>query len=381
MTDTTIIVPTFNEGGNVEVLLRRLAAALPEDHDTEVLFVDDSTDDTPDRIRAVGRAGLMPVRLLHRAGAERVGGLAGAVTAGIRASEADFVVVMDGDLQHPPELVPELRRVAGDADVAVASRYVGDGDSSGLAGAWRRSVSGASTLLARSCFPRRVGKVCTDPMTGFFCLRRDAVDLTRLRPRGFKILLEVLARHDLRVVELPFAFGERHDGESKASWRNGLHFLYQMASLRMGRMSRFAVVGGLGTVVNLAVMWVLVHLGTPYVAAAIVAAEVSIGHNFLMQERFVFRDMRDGVHSFRVRMLQFFAFNNIETLLRLPFLVLLVSGLGMFSVLAQAITLAVAFVVRFFFVSRVVYRPAPVPTAPVVPAGLDDERVGSHRQG
>lgn len=367
MTATTIVVPTFNEGGNVEVLVRRLATALERPQDAEVLFVDDSTDDTPRRIEAVAEAGFMPVRLLHRPAGERTGGLAGAVSAGIEASDADYVVVMDGDLQHPPELVPELRRVAGDVDLAVASRYTGEGDSSGLAGRWRRSVSSLSTLLARSCFPRRVGAVCTDPMTGFFCIRRDAVELERLRPRGFKILLEILARHELRVVELPFAFGERHDGDSKASWRQGVHFLHQMASLRMGRMSRFALVGALGTLVNLAIMWLLVTAAVPYVLAAVVAAELSILHNFLMQERFVFRDMRQGVHGRRSRVLQFFAFNNIETLLRLPFLVLLVSGLGMFPVLAQGLTLAVAFLLRFFFVSRVVYRPRPVRTASVVP--------------
>jgi dolichol-phosphate mannosyltransferase len=377
--DTTVVVPTYNEGGNVEVLVRRLAAALDDPSRSEVLFVDDSDDDTPARIEAVASAGHMPVRLLHRPAGSREGGLAGAVTAGLSDSRADYVVVMDGDLQHPPELVPELRRVAGDVDLAVASRYTGDGDSSGLAGTWRRSVSSTSTLLARSCFPRRVGKVCTDPMTGFFCVRREAVELDRLRPRGFKILLEILARHDLSVVELPFAFGERHEGESKASWRNGLHFLHQMASLRMGRMSRFAAVGALGTLVNLVVMWALVSVQVPYVAAAVVAAEVSILHNFLMQERFVFRDMRDGVHSWRTRILQFFAFNNVETLLRLPFLVLLVSGLGMFSVVAQAITLAVAFLLRFFFVSRVVYRSRPVPTAEVVPEGLEVEAVGARR--
>lgn len=375
MTDTTIVVPTYNEGGNVAVLVRRLAAALERPEHSEVLFVDDSTDDTPQRIEALCRDAAMPVRLLHRPAGERVGGLAGAVAAGVAASDADYVVVMDGDLQHPPELVPELRRAAGGVDLAVASRYVGGGDAGGLAGTWRRSVSGLSTLLARSCFPRRVGKVCTDPMTGFFCFRRDAVDLDRLRPRGFKILLEVLARHDLRVVELPFAFGDRHDGESKASWQNGVHFLYQMASLRMGRMSRFAVVGGLGTLVNLAIMWALVSVSVPYLAAAVVAAEVSILHNFLMQERFVFRDMRDGVHGWTARILQFFAFNNLETLLRLPFLVLLVSGVGMFSVWAQAITLAVAFLLRFFFVSRVVYRPAPVPAFGRVPDGMDDTAV------
>ena len=355
---TTVIVPTFNEGANVRTLVDRLSAAL-RGRSVEILIVDDSTDDTPAQVRRVAATADLPVRLLHREGADRIGGLAGAVTAGIHASTSDFVVVMDGDLQHPPELVPDLLDAADDVDLAVASRYGGDGDSSGLSSGYRRWVSSGSTVIAQACFPRRVGRVCTDPMTGFFCFRRSSVDMTRLRPRGFKILLEILARHDLRVRELPFTFGDRLAGHSKASWRNGVQFIYQMASLRMGRMSRFAAVGALGTIVNLAVMALLVGGVTDlnYVVAAVVAAEVSILHNFLLQERFVFRDLRDGVHSWRRRLGQHLAFNNVEALIRLPFLVLLVETMHVYALLAQAVTLAIAFVARFLFVSRVVYRP------------------------
>jgi dolichol-phosphate mannosyltransferase len=355
--DTTVIVPTYNEGANVRPLVDRLSAAL-RGRSVEILIVDDSTDDTPQQVARAAADADLPVRLIHREGADRVGGLAGAVTAGIRACDSDFVVVMDGDLQHPPEMVPELRDAAEDVDLAVASRYGGGGDSSGLSSGYRRWVSSGSTVIAQACFPRRVGRVCTDPMTGFFCFRRSAVDMTRLRPRGFKILLEILARHDMRVRELPFTFGDRLAGDSKASWRNGVQFMYQMASLRMGRMSRFAAVGALGTIVNLAVMALLVGgiADLNYVVAAAIAAEVSILHNFLMQERFVFRDLRDGVNRWPRRLAQHLAFNNVEALIRLPFLVLLVETMHIYALLAQAVTLAVAFVARFLFVSRVVYR-------------------------
>ena len=375
--DTTVIVPTCNEGGNVRELVRQLQEAF-DGREVEVLFVDDSTDDTPDIIREVCReqAGMsLPVGLLHREGEARSGGLAGAVTAGIRQSTSTHVLVMDGDLQHPPALAPVMRAHLDDADLVVASRYLGEGDASGLSSSWRRTVSSTSTTLAKACFPRRVAGVCSDPMTGFFAFRRNAVDLDRLRPRGFKILLEILTRHDLRVAEIPFVFGERLHGESKASWRNGLQFLYQMASLRMGRMSRFAAVGALGTVVNLTVMALLVHgvFDINYIVASVIAAELSIVHNFLMQERFVFRDMRSG--SWLRRFATFLGFNNLEALVRVPVLVLLVEGIGLGAVLGQALLLAVAFVGRFLFTSRVVYRPrrstgVSVPgdaDAPVVP--------------
>ena len=358
--DTTIVVPTYNEGPNVGPLVRRLTEAFAG-RDVEVVFVDDSTDGTPAEIARVAATAGLPVRVLHRAEDERTGGLAGAVVAGITASRSSYVLVMDGDLQHPPELAPTLRDAAQDADLAVASRYARAGSAGGLASRQRRLVSSTSTALAQACFPRRVGRVCSDPMTGFFCFRRDAVDLARLRPRGFKILLEILARHDLRVQEIAFTFAERTAGTSKASLRNGVQFLWQMAGLRMGRMTRFAAVGALGTLLNLAIMALLVHVHLiPYVLASIVAAEITIAVNFALQERFVFDDLRDGVHSGGRRLVRHLAFNNAETAVRLPFLVLLVSGLGVYSVLAQALTLAAAFVVRFLVISRVVYRPHPV---------------------
>ncbi|TFV52874.1 GtrA family protein [Blastococcus sp. TF02A_35] len=356
--DLTVVVPTFNEEGNVAELLRRLGEALPGRHDVEVLFVDDSTDGTADAVRLAALSSALPVRLLHRAPDERQGGLAGAVAAGIAAARGEHVVVMDGDLQHPPELVPLLRERSEGVDLVVASRYCGAGDASGLSSSWRRAVSSGSTLLARSCFPRRVGRVCTDPMTGFFCVRRDAVQLDRLRPRGFKILLEILARHDLRVREVPFLFGERHDGASKASWRNGAQFLRQMAALRMGRMARFAAVGALGTVVNLALMWLLMReAGLHYLPSAVLATEIAIVHNFVLQERFVFADLRDGRHGRWMRALHSLLYNNADALARLPLLALLVELLAVPSVLAQAVTLAVAFLARFFFVSTVTYAP------------------------
>ncbi len=133
----------------------------------------------------------------------------------------------------------------------------------------------------------------------------------------------------------------------------------------MGRMSRFAAVGILGTLLNLALMWSLIHLaGVHYVPAAVIATEVAIVHNFLMQERFVFRDLRNGRHRAPVRFVQSLLYNNIDTAVRIPLLILLVEQFSLPSTLAQAATLLLAFVARFCFVSLVVYGPAhPVGTA------------------
>ncbi|MBD7916764.1 glycosyltransferase family 2 protein [Cellulomonas sp. Sa3CUA2] len=351
----TVIVPTFNEAPNVAELVRRVGEAT-RGLRAELLFVDDSTDDTADVVRAVAPTAELPVRVIHRE--EPVGGLGGAVLEGVKATTSPYFLVMDGDLQHPPELIPALvaRAQEPEVDVVVASRYIGDGSSEGLSGVVRQAVSSTSTAVTRAMFPVRL-RDCSDPMTGFFAVRTAAVDIESLRPRGFKILLEILARHPMRVVEVPFVFGSRFAGESKANLAQGVHFMWQLAGLRFGRMSRFAIIGGMGAVANVAIVALLTTLGAPWLLAAIVAAELTIVGNFLLQERFVFRDLRHEGKGVWARFGQSFTFNNVETLIRMPIMALLVETMHVAAVLATAITIAVAFVVRFTFHSRIVYRP------------------------
>ncbi|MDP9407436.1 MAG: glycosyltransferase [Actinomycetota bacterium] len=373
--DVSVIVPTRNEAGNVAELVHRLDAALADPY--EVIFVDDSDDDTPDVIAEVGRTATRPVRLVHRSPADRAGGLGGAVREGLRHSAGPWAVVMDGDLQHPPEDVPRLveRAREGSADVVVASRYVGEGDAGGLANGVRRAVSSGSTTVTKALFPRRL-RDCTDPMTGFFAVRREAVAVEDLRPMGFKILLELLVRQPLRVAEVPFTFAERHAGESKAGLREGFRFLQQLLSLRLGRVALFALVGAVGFVLNLAVMALAVGAGLHYVAAAVLGTELTILTNFLLQERLVFHDWLGG-RTMRSRLVRSLAFNNVEALVRTPFLVLLVEQLAVPSVPAQGLTLVVAFAARFTFASRVVYGATstqePCPESLASPPG-DDEK-------
>ncbi|WP_185276154.1 polyprenol monophosphomannose synthase [Leifsonia shinshuensis] len=226
----SVVVPTYNESGNVAELVRRLAAVLDADLG-EILIVDDSTDDTAQV--AAESADRVPhrVRVVRRE--EPAGGLSGAVLTGMALAVHPWIVVMDGDLQHPPEDLPRLLAAgeARGADIVAASRYLDGGSAGGLDGLLRRLVSSGSTLVARALFPRRL-RDCSDPMTGFFAVRRDALDLASLRPQGFKILLEVLLRHRLTLTEIPFAFGIRTAGASKATVANGAAFLRQLVVLR-----------------------------------------------------------------------------------------------------------------------------------------------------
>ncbi|WP_431806624.1 glycosyltransferase [Microbacterium paraoxydans] len=351
----TVIVPTFNERDNVAELVARTAAAL-EGRQAEILFVDDSSDDTAAQVERVAAEAPIPVRVIHRA--ENTGGLGGAVVVGLKAAAADLCVVMDGDLQHPPELLPALldRYDEGGADVVAASRYIGGGDTSGLGTALRFGVSRAATWLTRAMFPIRLSR-STDPMTGFFLVDRSRLDLDGLKPQGFKILLEILARNDLRIAELPMEFAERRHGTSKASIRQGATFIAHLARLRFGKMSLFALIGVIGAVANLGIMWALTAAGVPYVWAAIIGAEVTIIGNFLLQERFVFADMRTDARALGVRFASSFAFNNVEAALRIPVMALMVETWHISSVLATALSLIVAFFARFLFHSLVVYAP------------------------
>jgi glycosyltransferase involved in cell wall biosynthesis len=228
----TVLVPTRNEAQNVEPLLRRLSATARPG--TVVLFVDDSDDDTPHIICAARERGFgsLEIRLLHRSGPQRTGGLGGAVLAGLERTDTPWMCVMDGDLQHPPEVVPRLLEAAltTQADLVVASRYVAGGGNEGL-GAVRSAVSWGCTVLAKAMFPHRL-RAIRDPMSGFFLFRREALT-EPMTPRGFKILLEIAVRHpDLIRCEVPFVFVERVLGTSKGTIREGFRYLRLLAEMR-----------------------------------------------------------------------------------------------------------------------------------------------------
>lgn len=355
----SVIVPTRNEAPNVPQLIGRAAAAC-RNIDAELVFVDDSTDNTPTAITAAAATAPMHIRMIHRE--SPAGGLSGAVVDGVRSSDADYCMVMNGDLQHPPELIPVLlaELEGNDADVVIASRYSAGGGSTA---AWhRRVLSAGATRITRTLFPVRL-RACSDPMTGFFGMRRSSIDCGVLRPSGFKILLEILARHRLAVSEVPFTPGPRTAGKSKAGMGQGLRFLRQLGELRVGTALLFAAVGAVGAVLNLLIMAFLLSTGANFVAAAVVAAELTIVSNFLLQEHVVFGTRPQKANGLRIRFAQSFCFNNLEALARLPVLMLAVSVLQVDAVLAQAGTLVAAFAARYFYHSRFVYSAGPARTA------------------
>lgn len=357
----SVIVPTFNEADNVAELVDRIDAVFRGDAhlqgvSAEVIFIDDSTDDTPAEIARAARQASIPVCCVHREIA--TAGLGGAVLEGVRLAQFDACLVMDGDLQHPPEIIGDMfaRFRRGDVDLVVASRYLAGGTSRGLANGLRRGVSAASTAVVKAMFPLRL-RDCTDPMTGFFLFDRAAIDVDMLKPQGFKILLEILARTPLRISEIPFAFADRRSGRSKATIRQGLNFLRQLVTLRFGRMSTFALIGAIGALVNISLVWALTAAGIGVFWATFTAAELTIVGNFLLIDRFVFGDLRPLARTFWARFLRSFAFNNIEALVRIALVILFVRLGWLGPTAATALLLALAFILRYVFHALVVYAP------------------------
>ncbi|MEU2391004.1 glycosyltransferase [Streptomyces sp. NPDC007369] len=359
-TGVTLIIPTFNEAGNVAELLDRLTAALPAGLPCTVLFVDDSTDDTPEVIEKAAPGCPFPVSVLHRETPD--GGLGGAVVEGIKRADGDWVVVMDADLQHPPHLVPVLvdEGERTGADLVVASRYLPGGSRAGLAGGYRVAVSRGATWLAKGLFPRALRGI-SDPMSGFFAIRRPAVTAGALRPLGYKILLELAVRcRPAKTAEVPFVFRDRHAGESKSTAREGMRFLAHLAALRTAsppaRMIGFGLVGLSGFVPNLLALWLLTRAGMHYLPAGIAANQAGVLWNFALVEALFFRDRRRH-RRWPDRLGRFALLANADLLLRLPLTGLLVARLGMPVLPAAALALATTFVLRFAATEALVYLP------------------------
>lgn len=230
-----LVIPTLNEAGNIPVLLDRIRVALePMALEYEIIVVDDDSSDGTATVAGEYAERDRHVRVLVRKGQK---GLAGAVTHGWQHTDADLLGVIDADLQHPPEVLPSLiEPVLNGADIAVASRYVNGNDVSDW-NKFRLFVSRCGTLATAPL--QKNGVKVKDPLSGFFVVRRSAIDEIELQPEGFKILLEILVKGRInKAVEVPFQFGLRHSGESKANVKIALQYF----SL-LGKLSRHALFG------------------------------------------------------------------------------------------------------------------------------------------
>lgn len=221
----SIVVPTYNEKDNIAPLLDRIHGALGKiEH--QVIFVDDSNDETPEVISEIAKTDAT-VMLHHRVGEK---GLATAVVKGFTLATGDYVACMDADLQHPPEVLVDMyaAMLAG-ADMAIPSRFIPGGSDGGL-NLWRKFVSGTARYIGKILLPclRKI----TDPTSGLFMIKRSLLKDASLNPIGWKIMIEVLAMCQVKkVLETPYVFHDRENGESKLSTKVTIQYLKQVFHL------------------------------------------------------------------------------------------------------------------------------------------------------
>lgn len=341
-THLSLIVPTYNEGGNIEKIIRILSSILDEalPNDYELIIVD---DDSPDRTWEIAQALVTEyphVRVMRRQ-AER--GLSTAVIRGWQAAQGEVLGVIDGDLQHPPEvLLKLLAAIDQGADLAVASRHVEEGGVSD----WsivRRFLSRGAQMLGLVILPRAISRV-SDPMSGYFMVRRSAIAGKLMNPLGYKILIEVLGRGDIeRIAEAGYVFQEREEGESKVTWKQYKEYIHHLVRLRfstgrlgrirqridfpIGRFIRFILVGFTGLAVDMGSLYLLYDvLGLGLTRSAVLAAELAIINNFFWNDLWTFGDISKHQQQ-RRKVLKRLAKFNIICLMGLILKVLLLNAL------------------------------------------------------
>lgn len=288
----TVIVPTYREVANIPELLRRIDA-LRKAHgfSLEVLLMDDDSQDGS--VEAVTEFGEEWAKIVVR---KTNRGLSAAVTDGLRLARNEVVVVMDADLSHPPEAIPQLLTALQDgADIAIGSRYVGGGSTDENWGVFRWINSRVATLLARPLTSAQ------DPMAGFFALRRCNYQGVQLNAVGYKIGLELIVKcHLKRIEEIPIHFSDRALGESKLSVKQQLLYIQHLRRLYMYKFAgfselvQFAVVGVSGIVVNLGALKLAILAGATEPLAVAAGIGLSIVSNFALHRRFTFSYARHG---------------------------------------------------------------------------------------
>ncbi len=371
----SLIVPTYNESGNIEKMVRVLTSlldqALPNSY--ELVIVDDDSRDLTWEI-AQGLMREYPHLRVMRRQTER--GLSTAVIRGWQAARGEVLGVIDGDLQHPPEVLLQLlSQIDQGADLAVASRHVEGGGVSD----WsivRRFLSRGAQTLGLIILPRVISRV-SDPMSGYFMIRRSAIAGQKMNPLGYKILIEVLGRGNIeRIAEAGYTFQEREEGESKVTWRQYQEYIYHLLRLRfstgrlgrirrkldfpIGRFIRFVMVGCSGLIVDMGVLYFL-HgvLGLGLTRSAIFAGQLAILNNFLWNDIWTFGDVSRKQRQWGKVLKRLLKFNIIclmGLILKILLLNVLFNGLHLNPYLANFLAIAVVTVWNFWINLKLSWR-------------------------
>ncbi len=317
----TILLPTFNEKENIFPLIKSLEKNLKDRKEKiEILFIDDSDDETPKVIERAEEESFLEINMVHRSKDVRTG-LATAFVLGFKKAKGKYICCMDSDLQHPPKIIKKLYEKArtDGADVVVASRYIRGGDASGLGGIYRRLVSIGLKYFVNILFiPTRQ---TTDPGSGFFLFKADILKEASLDPRGFKILIEILMRANYqKVSEVPYKFLARENDDSKANFKQGAALFSQiwliLKSVPEARtFLKFCLVGFLGVLVNLSLLFYFVAYGSfPTRLAWLAAVSFTLIFNFLLNIFFTYKDKKMAKAQKSIQRVQYYYLSYIPSL-------------------------------------------------------------------
>ena len=308
----SLILPTYNEADNIQDIVKILSHLLDQSiaGEYELIVVDDNSPDNTWKLALELTSDYPQLRVMRRVEEK---GLSTAVIRGWQVAKGEILGVIDADLQHPPEVLQQLLgEMEKGADLAVASRHVEGGGVS----QWsivRRFLSRGAQMLGLMILPEVIGRL-SDPMSGYFMVRRGAIAGKPLSPVGYKILIEVTARGKIRwLAEAGYVFRERQAGESKVTWKQYIEYLQHLVRLRLSlsaRFIQFCLVGFSGLFVDLTVFSLLrkgLELGLT--RSTILSAEVAIVNNFLWNDLWTFRDISSRQPGKRQRLKRFIKFN------------------------------------------------------------------------
>ena len=344
----SLVIPSYCESENICETVAQLAEMLDRvmAGEYELIIVDDDSPDLTWKIARELCSDYPQLRVMRR---RRSRGLSTAVIRGWQAARGEILGVIDADLQHPPEtLLSLIAEMNGGADLALGSRHVENGGVSD----WslrRRFLSRGAQVLGLVILPGVLSRV-SDPMSGYFLVRREAIAEKVLSPIGYKILIEILAHGKIRrIAEVGYVFQERAEGASKVTWKQYLEYLRHLIRLRLtlwpvGRFLRFGAVGLSGVFVDLGMFYLFRRLGLGLTLSVILSGEVAILNNFLWNDRWTFADLSRGQRSWGKGVKRFLKFNTIcltGLVLNATIVNVLSRGLGANEYLAKLIAIAV----------------------------------------
>ena len=353
--ELSIIIPTYNERDNIYELFTRIKRTLHNRALFEIIIVDDnSPDGTAEYAEEVGRKLSLNIKVVKR---PRKMGLLSAVIDGLKVASGKYVAVMDADLQHPPELLSKLLiALRNGAELVIASRYIRGGGVK----EWsfvRKTISKGAIMLAHILLPK--ARDIKDPVSGYFAFKKLCINpeiFSESHPPGFKILLYILYRGNFNnIKEIPYTFEPRARGKSKLSSKEIIDYLKLLLQLSEFRAIKFAVVGALGTIVNLGSLAALMYLvGLPNYIAHPIAIEISIIHNFILNEIWTFK--KRGISTIFAKMLKFHGSSAIAVITQFIIAQILSRVLFINYLIAAFIGIVIGYVINYVVSELVVWR-------------------------